>query len=649
MDHLSAYERERLEQILKNKAVLEGLGLGGAAMGLPPRARVKRPPAPPRPPLEPTRRSSRLEGGQAPGVYVAEEGALGAVTLGGNVEHAAEWLRGSGAEKRTLPGSAPADQPPITYMPEGPDDLLPEEQAAFVAVRAAKAAKARELDTAGYNVAQLRALCELVRRTPTTLEGLEECWGFGPAKCANYGPLFLDTLAPFIPKLREAQEAAHVAAARWGEEPGKTVGNTGGGEDCDVKVAGGDRDGTVAAARRRLREATEGEGGAEGRVKDVEEEVMDAEDEEGEDGGPASATRVLDARLGKAWAESLPLPTSPDDLFQHEIPAFESLREWKRSRARELGFNDPCVICHNRTLCEVVRLLPSSLEQLLKVWGMGPKRLAQHGSLMLEALEPLRAGLLEARRRQAGLESSRAPESVNLREGKPGFAGSSSVASPNMVSAGHQSPSAGGGGGGDAAGGVGEGSAPMPSGLQRSRRASRASAGGRRVGRRGGESSAGTQPATVPGAPPEIEISTEIETPPEIAPEIGIEPEIATVDADGFPCGPWLYRRQWCASYNHCDACAGYVDLGERYKWAPMSQTVLNMLASPRAYGSHAAAQAAGWRWGVRPNGLSRSHTHSWWPPQGAMDDLAAINGGEVPALPIGTTKAKQLVGAMFG
>ena len=47
------------------------------------------------------------------------------------------------------------------------------------------------------------------------------------------------------------------------------------------------------------------------------------------------------------------------------------MREWKRERASELGFNDPCVICHNRTLCEIVRSLPETEDQLMAVWGIG--------------------------------------------------------------------------------------------------------------------------------------------------------------------------------------------------------------------------------------------------------------------------------------
>eukprot|EP00493_Phyllostaurus_siculus_P010773 UN10925 len=38
----------------------------------------------------------------------------------------------------------------------------------------------------------------------------------------------------------------------------------------------------------------------------------------------------------------------------------KSLRQWKRSRGGDLGFNNPCVICHNRTLFEMVRLLPQT-------------------------------------------------------------------------------------------------------------------------------------------------------------------------------------------------------------------------------------------------------------------------------------------------
>jgi len=82
------------------------------------------------------------------------------------------------------------------------------------------------------------------------------------------------------------------------------------------------------------------------------------------------------------------LPVNEEDLLPWEVPAFKALRQWKRSRGWDLGFNNPCVICHNRTLFEMVRLLPQTKEELMAVWGVSPKRYASHGELMLKALKP---------------------------------------------------------------------------------------------------------------------------------------------------------------------------------------------------------------------------------------------------------------------
>jgi len=60
---------------------------------------------------------------------------------------------------------------------------------------------------------------------------------------------------------------------------------------------------------------------------------------------------------------------------------------------RELGYNNPCVIAHNRTLWEIVRLLPRDADELLNCWGISPTRLKQHGDQMLMALGPFRAEL----------------------------------------------------------------------------------------------------------------------------------------------------------------------------------------------------------------------------------------------------------------
>ena len=67
-----------------------------------------------------------------------------------------------------------------------------------------------------------------------------------------------------------------------------------------------------------------------------------------------------------------------------------------------------------------------------------------------------------------------------------------------------------------------------------------------------------------------------------------------------------------------------------------MSQRMLNVLASPGAYGSHAAAAAAGWRWHASPNHGQGSHAHQWWPPQQLVPEGAK--------LPLGTYAALALI-----
>ena len=73
-----------------------------------------------------------------------------------------------------------------------------------------------------------------------------------------------------------------------------------------------------------------------------------------------------------------------------------------------------------------------------------------------------------------------------------------------------------------------------------------------------------------------------------------------------------------------------------------MSQRLLDVLRSPGAYGSAAAAHAAGWRWHASPNHGSNSHAHRWWPPQAAVD--AVLGAGA--KLPIGTYKALEVLEA---
>jgi ribosomal protein L37AE/L43A len=110
-----------------------------------------------------------------------------------------------------------------------------------------------------------------------------------------------------------------------------------------------------------------------------------------------------------------------------------------------------------------------------------------------------------------------------------------------------------------------------------------------------------------------------------------------------LPCCDWAGRRRYCADVNSCEACARYVAGGKQFSYAPMSQRLLDVLASAGAYGSHREAHAAGWRWNASPNHGQSSHAHQWWPPQKAVQEhLAGVK------LPLGTYKAFDVVNAMF-
>ena len=330
---LSAYELERLENIRRNEALLESLGLGQRSDPLIPATAVaprkaKRPPPPPR---EPSRKSARVAALPAPAIYVEAELANGQLHLGG--EGAAAVVKA--AERRASPQVEDQQPDDDDDAPESEDALHPNEREAYAMLRAEKNSIAREHDVPAYHIAQNRALMSMVRLVPRTPSDLLQCWGWGEAKVAAYGERLLKVL-------ESAAEELHVAKL----------------------------------ARKSSKSA---------RVTDsvTDDEVLSAAEEEKEEEEEEEAV----------YAGKLRLPESPDDLLRHETAAFEALLAWKRARARELGFNDPCVICHNRTLCELVRLLPSSLASLQRVWGIGAKRAMQHGQQMLDALEPFRAAL----------------------------------------------------------------------------------------------------------------------------------------------------------------------------------------------------------------------------------------------------------------
>ena len=583
---LSEYELQRLANIERNGQMLAALGLDDKlipAKRAPTVKRVKRPPAPAR---EGSRKSSRIAELPAPNVFVDDEGVGGRVTLGGS--DAASAAAEAKSEKVHLVALDDEDA-----APESEEMLFDNERAVYAKLREEKNNIARELDTAAYHVAQNRALMAMVRGMPESAEELLDCWGWGAAKVSAHGERLLAILQPHLPALHAAREKRKQASNS----------EAGGGDDDD-------EDAPLSLRRERAAVAAEARLAAAAAAAEPEVIELDDDEEEMAGGSGGSGNGDSVARMRPPSAEAA------EELHAWEADAYAALLAWKRARAKELGFNDPCVICHNRTLCELVRYLPASMHALLACWGIGAKRAAQHGQLMLDTLAPFRAELA-AHQRQIGWR-------------------------PPL----RASPSPGGGGGGGGGGGSGSHLAQADatdtsssSAVASPPAAAASSATKRRRSACRGDSNAAGTPATVAVRPGSQSGS-------QWRDEAGVE--LASVhwaaqrDVLNLPAGPWAARRRRCARVNGCEACARYVADGREWEYAPMSQRMLDVLASPGAYGSHAAAHAAGWRWNASPNHGQGSHAHQWWPPQAVVEEQRLVK------LPLGTYKALEVLDAVF-
>jgi len=66
-------------------------------------------------------------------------------------------------------------------------------------------------------------------------------------------------------------------------------------------------------------------------------------------------------------------------------PAFEALREWRKSEAKSQGV-PAYVIFHDRTLAEIAERMPGGLDDLAEVPGVGATKLERYGAAVLEVL-----------------------------------------------------------------------------------------------------------------------------------------------------------------------------------------------------------------------------------------------------------------------
>ncbi|MGX1975037.1 DNA helicase RecQ [Streptomyces kronopolitis] len=76
---------------------------------------------------------------------------------------------------------------------------------------------------------------------------------------------------------------------------------------------------------------------------------------------------------------------APVDLPAEAVPAFEALRGWRGSTAKEQGV-PAYVIFHDATLREIATLRPTTTAELGSVNGVGENKLAKYGAQILEVL-----------------------------------------------------------------------------------------------------------------------------------------------------------------------------------------------------------------------------------------------------------------------
>ena len=94
---------------------------------------------------------------------------------------------------------------------------------------------------------------------------------------------------------------------------------------------------------------------------------------------------LLDARLPAAGSAALKPGAAPIPLDEEGERIFEALRAWRTERARRDGLS-PYIVAYDRSLRQVARERPSSLQGLQGIQGFGPAKAIKYGPELLEVL-----------------------------------------------------------------------------------------------------------------------------------------------------------------------------------------------------------------------------------------------------------------------
>ena len=191
---LSSYERARLANIARNRALLQQLGLAGPADSAPPvkaALALAFSPATARKPKREARISAESEG-------LRRSSRLLAAVLGNDGDAAAAAAQAA-ADSQSAADDAKSSGLDLDYQDEEilqPEQLDDFEFEVYSLLRTWRLATCRALDTEPYKIFQNRTLVEAVRRRRndsawgSTQQQLLQCWGIGPVKVQHMAIVF---------------------------------------------------------------------------------------------------------------------------------------------------------------------------------------------------------------------------------------------------------------------------------------------------------------------------------------------------------------------------------------------------------------------------------------------------------------------------
>lgn len=77
-----------------------------------------------------------------------------------------------------------------------------------------------------------------------------------------------------------------------------------------------------------------------------------------------------------------------NELSEDQKRVYQSLKTWRTETAATLG-QPPFLVCHNNELLTVAKNNPKSFEDLAKIKGFGPQKIAKFGDDILEVLNSI--------------------------------------------------------------------------------------------------------------------------------------------------------------------------------------------------------------------------------------------------------------------